>query len=63
MKFFYEILRQWIFRMVNDIVNRTEMMHCFQNIINRDAVSGFNRIGFKDQPCLFFRQGAAFPPY
>ena len=34
--------------MVNDIINCTEMMHSFQNIINRNAVSGVNRIGFKD---------------
>ena len=53
------ILRQPLFRMVDDIVNTTEMVHRLHNIIHIDRiVSNANGVSLKDIACLVVGQTA-----
>ena len=60
MQMLYDFLCQFLLRIIDHIVDGTEMMNSFQNIIDRNTITHINCICLENHPCLVFRKLASF---
>ncbi len=60
MKMLDDVLRQFLLRNVNHIIDCAKMMNRFQNVIDRHTVAYINGVSLENQPRLLLRELATF---
>ena len=60
MQFFYHGFGQFVVCMVNDVINASEVVGCFHDVVYVDGfICDSDSVGFKDVSCLFVSEFAA----